>query len=203
MRWPWKRKPSVILEVDPPHLNIFLSYRRDDASTYAARLYDSLSDRFGQKRVFMDIDSLEIGKDYAVAIKETVARCDVLLALIGLYWLTAADDEGNRRLENPEDLVRLEVESALARNVRVVPVLVDDARMPKGEQLPGELVGLIRRTGIKLASGRGAADSWAADVSALIERLDRVAIEIGSERYLENLEREQRVTKRPKPARWE
>ena len=125
----------------------------------------------------MDIDSLEIGKDYAVAIKETVARCDVLLALIGLYWLTAADDEGNRRLENPEDLVRLEVESALARNVRVVPVLVDDARMPKGEQLPGELVGLIRRNGFKLSSNR-----WDADVSAMIERLERIAVEVDEAR---------------------
>jgi hypothetical protein len=174
--------PALLdLEIEPPpppSLNIFLSYRRDDASTYAPRLYDSLSDRFGQKRVFMDIDSLEIGKDYADAINETLARCDVLLALIGRRWLMATDEAGSRRLENPEDLVRLEIEAALARkNVRVVPVLVGGAPMPQREQLPGELVGLIRRNGFKLSSNR-----WDADVSAMIERLERIAVEVDEAR---------------------
>jgi hypothetical protein len=147
-----------------------LSYRRDDASTYAPRLYNSLADRYSKERVFMDIDSLELGMDFEDAINETVARCHVLLALIGRRWLAASDEEGNRRLENPEDLVRLEVEAALARNVRVVPVLVGGAPMPKREQLPGDLVGLTRRNGFRLRT-----TGWDADVSAMIGRLDRIA----------------------------
>ena len=121
-------------------LNIFLSYRRDDASAYALLLFQSLSDRYGHS-VFMDIETLAPGLDFVDAINDTLGRCDILLALVGRGWLTASDAEGNARLENPEDFVRLEIEAALARNIRVVPVLVGGALMPRGNQLPGDLRG--------------------------------------------------------------
>jgi hypothetical protein len=153
----------------PPKLNVFLSYRRDDASAYALLLFHSLSARYGDKNVFMDIDSLVPGTDFVEAINETLERCDVLLALIGHAWLTATDDDGNRRLENPEDFVRLEVETALTRNIPVVPLLVEGTSMPKSNQLPGELLArLARRHAFELSHTR-----WDSDVTSLMKQLER------------------------------
>src|SRR5215510_7657864 len=98
---------------------IFISYRRDDCSGHAGRLYDALSLRFGSERLFMDIDTLQPGEDFVEAIEKAVGSCDVLLALIGRQWVTSSDAQGQRRLENPNDFVRLEIEAALARNIHV------------------------------------------------------------------------------------
>ena len=136
-------------EADTPlTLNVFLSYRRDDTSAYALLLYQSLSDHNGHN-VFMDIETLAPGMDFVDAINDTLGRCDILLALVGRGWLTASDAEGNPRLENPEDFVRLEIEAALARNIRVVPVLVGGALMPRRNQLPGDLARLARRHSVR------------------------------------------------------
>jgi hypothetical protein len=110
---------------------IFISYRRQETRHLAGRLYDRLAARFGLDQVFMDVATIEPGVDFAEAIDQAVGACRVLLAVIGSHWLTAADDAGQRRLDHPDDLVRLEVEAALARNVRVIPILVDDAVMPR------------------------------------------------------------------------
>src|SRR5437762_1624882 len=106
---------------------IFVSYRRDGSSHLAGRLSDRLADRFGEGQVFMDVYTIELGVDFVEEIDRSLAACKVLLAIIGPNWLTAADKEGYRRLDDPEDMVRLEIETALARDVRVIPILVEGA----------------------------------------------------------------------------
>ena len=123
---------------------IFLSYRRDDSSGYAGRLYDRLCQHFGRDNLFMDIDTISPGSDFVEAIKDAVGSYDVLLAVIGRQWLTSTDPRGQRRLDNPEDFVRLEIMTALARNIRVIPVLVGGATMPHPTELPAVLQALAR-----------------------------------------------------------
>jgi hypothetical protein len=103
---------------------IFISYRREDSGASAGRLHDRLREHFGRDNVFMDIDTIEPGLDFTDVIERTVASCDVLIALIGRQWLTSTDAAGQRRLDNPEDFVRLEIAAALKRNIRVIPALV-------------------------------------------------------------------------------
>ena len=109
---------------------IFISYRREETAFPAGWLYDRLNDRFGEAQVFKDVDSITLGDDFVEVITRAVGSCDVLLAVIGGRWSTMTDETGKRRLDDPDDFVRLEIEAALARNVRVIPVLVDGARMP-------------------------------------------------------------------------
>ena len=115
---------------------IFVSYRRQESAHLAGRLYDRLTDRFGEGQVFIDVNAIEPGVDFAEEISRAVAACQVLLAVIGPDWLMAVDERGRRRLDNPDDLVRLEIEAALARHVRVIPILVEGAVMPGQEDLP-------------------------------------------------------------------
>jgi hypothetical protein len=114
---------------------IFISYRRDDAEGQAGRLFDDLTQHFGDDAVFMDVAAIEPGRDFRRVIDEQVASCGVLLAIIGKSWLTAKDESGARRLDDQMDLVRLETASALKRDIPVVPVLVHGARMPRAEDL--------------------------------------------------------------------
>src|SRR5690242_11962416 len=108
---------------------IFVSYRRQESSHLAGRLYDRLADRFGEDQVFIDVDTIEPGVDFAEEIFRAVSTCKVLLAIIGPSWLSSADDQDRRRLDDPDDIVRLEVEAALQRGVRVIPILMDGAVM--------------------------------------------------------------------------
>ena len=106
---------------------IFISYRRGDTRGTAGRLYDDLTDRFGSDRVFRDLDAIEPGADYSERIEDFIRSCDVLVAVIGHEWLDARDNEGRRRLEDPEDFVRREIVTALEAQKMVIPVLVEDA----------------------------------------------------------------------------
>ncbi len=124
---------------------IFISYRREDAAAYAGRLYDRLSAEFGADQVFIDIDKLEPGQNFAEVIREQVGRCETLIALIGPRWLSSVNSAGEPRLQDPQDFVRLEIAAALARDVRVVPVLVGDATMPSAGELPPDLADLPLR----------------------------------------------------------
>jgi hypothetical protein len=92
-----------------PSGGIFISYRRQETSHLAGRLYDRLANRFGDDQVFMDVDTIELGVDFAQVINEAVSTCAVLLAVIGPHWLTATGEDGSRRLDDPDDIVRLEV----------------------------------------------------------------------------------------------
>src|SRR5690349_7388558 len=117
-------------EPTPERPRIFLSYRRKDAAGHAGRLRDRLAAQYGQDRVFQDIDSIKPGADFAKNITNAVGSCHVLLALIGDEWLKSKD-KGHRRLDNPNDYVRLEIEAALNRNILVIPILLDGATMPR------------------------------------------------------------------------
>lgn len=131
---------------------IFISYRREDSFGYAGRIYDRLSDHFGKENVFMDVDTIEAGQDFVEVLQKTVRSCDVLVAVIGKQWLTATDEKGKLRLEDPEDFVRLEVAAALDRKIRVIPTLVDGARMPRFQDLPDTLAPFARRNALEISN---------------------------------------------------
>ena len=148
---------------------IFLSYRREDAAPYARLLYSQLRERIPDARVFMDLDSIEAGLDFAEVIREAVESCVVLVALIGRQWATLADEEGRLRLDNPDDYVRFEIQTALERGTRVIPVLVDGARPLRRQQLPSELRKLERLNALELSYSR-----YEYDADRLVNLIQRV-----------------------------
>jgi hypothetical protein len=141
---------------------IFISYRRDDTGGYAGRLFDRLSTHFGRGNIFMDVDTIEPGLDFVRAIERAVGSCDVLLALIGQQW-------SSRRLHNDQDFIRLEIATALKRDIRVIPLLIHGAPMPSVSDLPNDLRALTRRNALEISDVR-----FHSDVDRLIEVLDRV-----------------------------
>jgi hypothetical protein len=153
----------------PGHGGIFISYRREETAAYAGRLYDRLSDRFGEERVFMDVDSIAIGVDFARAVIDAVSRCDILLALIGREWSSVTDSNGKRRIDNPDDFVRVEIETALQRDIRVVPVLVEAAILPQADDLPPSLRALTRRQALELSHA-----GFRSEVTRLVAAVDQV-----------------------------
>lgn len=146
---------------------IFISYRRDDSAGYAGRLYDRLIPRFGASRVFMDVEGIEPGADFVTAIEEAVGSCRVLVVIIGDEWLSTPDAAGRRRLDDPHDFIRLETVTALTRGIRVVPVLVGGALMPRAEELPDDLKPLARRQAIEISHKQ-----WEATTDELIHALE-------------------------------
>ncbi|MDP2017909.1 toll/interleukin-1 receptor domain-containing protein [Hydrogenophaga sp.] len=146
---------------------IFISYRRDDSAGYAGRLYDRLSAHFGAERVFMDVEGIELGTDFVTAIEQAVGSCKVLMVVIGDEWLSTTDAAGRRRLDDPHDFVRLETRVALDREIRVVPVLVGGALMPRADELPDELRSLARRQAIEISHKQ-----WEASTRELIRALN-------------------------------
>src|SRR5690242_2126838 len=147
---------------------IFMSYRREDTAYPAGWLYDRLAGHFARSQIFKDIDSIELGDDFVDMITTAVGACDVLVVLIGDRWLTATGQDGQRRLDDPDDFVRLEIEAALARNVRVIPILVEGAQMPRADELPASLAKLARRQALELSPAR-----FDADIRRLLRVLDR------------------------------
>ena len=145
---------------------IFVSYRRDDTSGHAGRLADRLVEHFGRDRIFMDIDTIEPGEDFVTVIENYVSSCEILIAVIGRNWLSTS---GSGRFDNPNNFVRLEIGTALRRDIRVVPVLVQRASMPKPQDLPEDLVKLTRRNAVELTDLR-----WQSDVDQLIDVMERV-----------------------------
>jgi hypothetical protein len=125
--------------------NIFVSYRRSESSDVTGRIYDQMKARFGEDRLFKDVDSIPLGKDFRTAISEAVGRCDVLLAVIGKDWLKVASDSGARRLDDPNDYVHIEIATALSRGIPVIPVLVENSVLPRSVDLPESLKELAFR----------------------------------------------------------
>ncbi|QNI34753.1 toll/interleukin-1 receptor domain-containing protein [Alloacidobacterium dinghuense] len=146
--------------------SIFINYRRDDSEGEAGRLFDDLTSHFSRDSVFMDVAAIEPGRDFRKAIDQSVANCNVLLALIGRDWLDSKDSQGSRRLENANDFVRIELASALRRDIPVIPVLVRGAKMPHADQLPDDLKELHYRNAVELTHAR-----WKSDVQVLIRAL--------------------------------
>ena len=145
---------------------IFINYRRDDSIGTAGRLHDRLAQTFGRKNLFMDVDHIPAGVDFVEYLHSQVAACDVFLAVIGPNWLDAKDDDGRRRFDNPDDFVTIEIAAALARNIRVIPVLVDGARTPKADKLPDSVKPLVRRNAVEVRN-----TNFGRDAEALIDKV--------------------------------
>jgi hypothetical protein len=148
---------------------LFLCYRREDTQDAAGRLHDRLVDAYGAERVFMDIDSVPLGIDFVEHVAEQISRCSAVIVMIGRQWLKLKDKRRRRRLDNDDDLVRVEIAAALTQGVPVIPVLVQDVSMPEQELLPDNIRPLARRNGIALSATR-----WRTDVERLLRELDRV-----------------------------
>lgn len=150
---------------------IFISYRRRDSAYVASNLRDALQVRFGANSVFLDIENIPFGADFRQFIGNAVGQCDVLLVLIGDQWLQLTDDQGRRRIENPSDYVRIEIESALKRDIQVVPVLVGEAKMPAPSELPKSIRDIAFRNAAEIRATRDQKHQIERLVSGLAEHL--------------------------------
>ena len=150
--------------------SIFISYRRRDSVDITGRIHDRLVATFGAASVFKDVDAIPFGVDFRRHLEREVSHCPALLAIIGPDWLNAADDRGKRRLENPSDWVRIEIETALQRDSVVIPVLVGRADLPKDHELPESLKGLAYRQSALVRSD----PDFHRDVDRLIQRIEDV-----------------------------
>lgn len=142
---------------------IFLSYRRLDTSGHAGRISDDLARRFGRSVTFRDIDSICAGADFVQALEQAIQAARVCLVLIGDTWLTEAAADGSRRIDAPDDHVRSEIEMALGEaGLKVIPVLVEGARMPDEDDLPLSIRQLARLQAVELSDSR-----WDYDMAQL------------------------------------
>jgi hypothetical protein len=148
---------------------IFISYRREDSRADAGRLANDLKRHLGADQIFRDIDAIQPGMDFVKAIHAAVGACDALLAIIGPRWLSAKDEHGHPRLEDPNDYVRLEIEAALNRDITVIPVLVGGATMPRESELLAPLAPLARRQAHELSDSR-----WDYDTERLAAVLETI-----------------------------
>jgi hypothetical protein len=167
--------PSMPSDAGSHELRVFLSYRRTDCQAQANGLYDGLRNRLPDARVFMDIDGIPFGVDFVDQIGREMAMCDVVLVMIGDNWLDARPGTDVRRIDEPEDFVRLEIESALASSdVRTLPVTVEGAQMPRSSELPESIARLARINAIELNDLR-----WRADLDRLVDVVESIGREKG------------------------
>jgi hypothetical protein len=157
---------------------VFISYRREDSSGYAGRLFDILSVHFGKENTYMDVDTIMGGDNFPAVIEEKISQCDALLAVIGERWLTCSAANGGRRLDMAGDFVRLEIAKALERGVRVIPVLVGGATMPQQGDLPDQLRPLCAREAMDVRDAH-----FRADAERLIDTLKKTVPSIASGRW--------------------
>lgn len=158
-------------------ISVFICYRREDLAASARLIYDRLTKKLARDSVFLDVDNTPPGLDFVDILSERVGKCDALVAVIGKNWLSSVDPSGRRRLDDPTDFVRVEIEAALAREIRVIPVLVDGAAMPRVEDLPDSMKTLTRRQGVEISHTRFGSD---------IERLTRALSSPSARRGLRN-----------------
>ncbi|MBI1918931.1 MAG: TIR domain-containing protein [Planctomycetes bacterium] len=155
---------------------IFMSYRRDDSAGIAGRIYECLQSHFGSDSVFMDVDTMPFGVDFRDHLNRAVGRCSVLLAIIGDRWLQVTDSAG-RRLDDPEDFVRIEIKAALQRNIPVIPVLIGRVSMPSKEELPPSLAELSYRHACQVDPGR----DFQNHIDRLIRGIERIPAQASSQ----------------------
>lgn len=151
--------------------HVFISYRRKDSNAWAGRIFDRLAQIFPAKSVFIDIDGIEPGLDFVRTLNDHLATCKVMLVVIGPNWLSTTDAQGRRLIDEPLDYVKAEIKAALERNIRVIPVLIDGARMPSESDLPPQLRPLAWRQAVELSHARFTADS-----EVLVESVTRAAL---------------------------
>ena len=137
---------------------IFINYRRETDKDAAGRLHSWLQNAFSSEGVFIDVDNIGVGRNFVEEISASIAQCDIVLAVIGPAWAEAKDREGGRRLENPKDWVRIELEAALKQKKTVIPVLINDAEMPSASRLPESLAPLTEINAARLTHERYGAD---------------------------------------------
>jgi hypothetical protein len=159
---------------------VFISYRREDSAALAGRVQDRLEHEFGCENLFMDVDTVRLGVDFVEVIREEVAKCDVLFAVVGPNWLNARDEEGHRRLDDPNDFPRIEIAAAL----RVIPILFDGAKIPKADELPKDLDRLARRNALDVRNA-----SFHGDIDRLIGELKRPFEQAGATKETEAFSR--------------
>ena len=159
---------------------IFINYRRGDDPGNTGRLFDRLQDAFSREQLFIDIDNIGPGLDFTQVLNERVAECDVVLAVIGKNWIDVRDSTGVRRLDDPDDFVRIELASALGQGKRVIPVLVGEAQMPRPDELPEAIRSLARRNAVRLTHER-----FHADMQGLIKALHATLNEFDARRIVE------------------
>jgi len=147
--------------------DIFISYRRDDSSGHAGRLFDVMRGRFGDESVFMDVTDIQPGVDFTEALDRALSSCGVVLVLIGTQWLIATDASGRRRIDDPGDHLRREIAGALAREAHVIPVLLRGARMPAEHDLSEDIRPLALRQAQEVSDSR-----WAFDTDQLIRSVE-------------------------------
>ena len=150
--------------------SIFISYRRNDSQDITGRIYEYLETHFGPEAVFRDVYSIPLGDDYRLHLREKAQNCQVLVAVIGSDWVTVTDPDGQRRLDNPNDWVRIEVETALNRGIPVIPLLVGGACIPAENDLPSDLKPLAHRNA---ALARPDPD-FQPDMERLTRQLERI-----------------------------
>jgi hypothetical protein len=146
---------------------IFVNYRRADDPGVAGRLYDRLLGAFAPDQLFMDVEGgIAAGADFVDELRDQIAKCDVLLVVIGRQWLTLLDDLGHPRIEAPDDFVRIEIQAAIEQEKYIIPVLIGGAGMPAAEQLPDALRALTRRNAVRITHER-----FQADCKAFVDKL--------------------------------
>jgi formylglycine-generating enzyme required for sulfatase activity len=150
---------------------IFISYRRSDSAFPSDSLYRELVKRFGKEAVFKDVDNIPLGADFQAQIESEIAKCSVLLVVIGPGWLNTTDEQGRRRIDDPTDFVHIEIATALQRKITVIPLLLDShTPMPKPTQLPISLRHLSRQNGMSI---RPATD-WDRDIERLVKEIKSI-----------------------------
>jgi len=147
---------------------VFISYRREDSEFASDSLYNKLVEHFGKGEIFKDVDCIPLGVDFVEYLDGKVSQCQMLLVVIGNQWLSVTDERGERRLDNPRDFVRIEVESGLKRNIPTIPLLLGSTPFPKANELPESISALTRRNGMWIRSGR----DFNHDTDKLIRELD-------------------------------
>jgi hypothetical protein len=141
---------------------IFINYRRDDTAGVAGRLSDTLNRYFGDGRVFRDVEGIQAGANFEEVLKNTTQSADAMIVLIGRDWVTVTDAQGQRRLHDPHDWVAREIAAALEKKIPVYPVLIENAQMPRAEELPEPLRPLVRHNAMSISDHR-----WASDTTRL------------------------------------
>jgi uncharacterized membrane protein HdeD (DUF308 family) len=147
-------------------LRVFISYRHDDSAGHAGRVCDLLRQELGSDLLFMDVDAIRLGVNFVKVLGEEVAKCDVLLAIMGAGWLDARDEDGHRRLDNPHDFIRVEIAAALKRDIPVIPIVLEGTRVPRVDQLPDDLRDLAVRNALAVHHA-----SFHSDMARLIREL--------------------------------
>jgi hypothetical protein len=146
--------------------SIFIAYRREDTAMAAGRLHGDLEQEFGADKVFRDKEAIRGGERWAERIRKEIGRNTLMLVLIGPHWLEAKGALGQRRLDDPADTHRQEIEIAIAQGATIIPVLVENAVLPSAEKLPASLQALPQYQILKLRD-----DDWNNDFLTLKNHL--------------------------------